>query len=133
MDAFEKHFEPKSNFHIRRFNLQKFRQDQHETIDDFITRCKLQAKKCKFSATEMDDRLIEQLIIGTKYMKVQGRLLGKDEKLKLDAALDVASTHEATESHINMMKAVSNHKMNVDAVRRKTHTENKLQSMPELW
>lgn len=91
-------------------------QDQHETIDDFVTRCKLEAKKCKFSPTELNERLIEQLIIGTKYMEVQERFLGKDEKLTLDASRDVARTHEVTESHMNMMKAVGNHEMNVDAV-----------------
>nr|XP_054752823.1 uncharacterized protein LOC129258608 [Lytechinus pictus] len=75
----------------------------------------------------MEERLIEQLIIGTKHVKVQERLLGKDETLKLDAALDTARTHEATESHMSMMKAVGNHKMNMDAVRKKTHTEGKWQ------
>lgn len=68
----------------------------------------------------MNECLIEQLIIGTKYMEVQERFLGKDEKITLDASRDVARTHEvtheATESHMNMMKAVGNHKMNVDAV-----------------
>lgn len=64
----------------------------------------------------MNECLIEQLIIGTKYMEVQERFLGKDEKLTLDASRDVARTHEVTESHMNMMKAVGNHEMNVDAV-----------------
>lgn len=127
-EAFSKHFEPKSNFRINRFNLQKFRQDQHETVDDFVARCKLQARKCKFTDAEMEERLIEQLIIGTKHVKVQERLLGKDETLKLDAALDTARTHEATENHMSMIKAIGNHRMNVDTVRKKTHTDGKWQS-----
>jgi hypothetical protein len=40
--------------------------------------------------------LIEQIIIGTKYTKVQERLLAKGENLTLDEAIDVARTYEAT-------------------------------------
>ena len=60
-----------------------------------MTRCKLQAKKCKFrDNTDIEERLIEQLIIGTRHRKVQEKLLGKDGDLKLDDALDIARTCE---------------------------------------
>ena len=60
------------------------RQFDDESVDLFMARCKIQAQKCRFSETEIEDRLIEQLIIGTREPKVQEALLGKDDKLKID-------------------------------------------------
>jgi len=67
-----------------------------------MARCKIQAQKCRFSETELEERLIEQLIIGTRERKVQEVLLCKDGKLKLDKAMDIVSTRETT---INDMKS----------------------------
>ena len=61
-----------------------------------MTRCQNQATKCKFrDGTDVGERLIEQLIIGTKHKKVQERLLSKGESLMLDEAMDVFRTYEA--------------------------------------
>ena len=69
-----------------------------------MTRCKLQAKKCKFwDNTDIEERLIEQLTIGTRHRKVQEKLLGKDGDLKLDDALDIARTCEATMVHMELL------------------------------
>ena len=40
--------EPKSNFRLNRFHLKKFKQSTTETADEFMTRCKTQARKCQF-------------------------------------------------------------------------------------
>ena len=86
-DKFATYVEPKSNFRIARYQLQGFRQSDDESVDSFMARCKIQAQKCRFSEAEIEDRLIEQLIIGTREPKVQEALLGKDDKLKLDKAI----------------------------------------------
>ena len=70
---FQDHIEPKVNFRLQRFYLQKYSQAAGESIDDYITRCTLQAQKCRFSPAEANERLIEQLIIGTKIPEVQKR------------------------------------------------------------
>ena len=36
--------EPKANFRLSRFNLQKFRQSASESVDEFMTRCRIQGK-----------------------------------------------------------------------------------------
>ena len=62
---FQALIEPKSNYRLSRFHLQKFRQLSSETVDEFMTRCKTQARKCKFrDTTETEKRLIEQLVVG---------------------------------------------------------------------
>ena len=68
-----------------------------------MARCKIQAKKCRFNKAEIEERLIEQLIIGTRERKVEEVLLRKAEKLKLDKAMDIARTREAT---VNDMKSL---------------------------
>ena len=94
---FQALIEPKSSYRLSRFHLQRFRQLSSETVDEFMTRCKTQARKCKFrDTTETEERLIEQLVVGVRHGKVQEKLLCRDETLTLDAAMDVARTHEAT-------------------------------------
>ena len=71
-DRFDKQVEPKSNFRLNRFHLQKFRQTSSESADDYMIRCRLQAKKCKFrDSREVGERLLEQLIVGVRHKKVQ--------------------------------------------------------------
>ena len=48
---FQALIEPKSNYRLSRFHLQQFRQLSSETVDEFMTRCKTQAHKCKFRDT----------------------------------------------------------------------------------
>ena len=64
-------FQALSNYRLSRFHLQKFRHLSSETVDEFMTRCKTQAHKCKFrDATETEERLIEQLVVGVRHGKV---------------------------------------------------------------
>ena len=66
-----------------------------------MTRCKTQARKCRFrDAVETDERLIEQLIISVRHVKIQEKLLSRDDQLTLDIAMDIARTHEATLANI---------------------------------
>lgn len=97
---FETHFQPKVNYRLNRFQLQKLKQLPTENVDDFMTKCRIQADKCKFSPEELNNRLIEQLITGTAHKKVQEKLLNEDEKLTLDGELNTARTYEATKAHM---------------------------------
>ena len=122
---FATYLEPKSNFRIARYQLQGFRQADDESVDLFMARCKIQAQKCRFSEAELEERLIEQLIVGTRERKVQEVLLGKDDKLKLDKAMDIARTKEAT---VNDMKSLEQqgasarpHDTNIDAVKQNSN------------
>ena len=120
-DKFTTYLELKSNFRIARYQLQGFRQTDDESVDSFMAICKIQAQKCRFSEANLEERLIEQLIIGTRERKVQEVLLGKDDTLKLDKAMEIARTREDT---INDMKSleqqgasVRSRDTNVDSIR----------------
>ena len=113
-EKFEKHLAPKVNHRLARYQLQQYKQKDTESVDDFLTRCRNQATKCKFrDTTEVEERLIEQLVIGTRYKKVQEKLLEKGEKLTLDTATDTARTYEATLTHMKQLTSGSEHDVHV--------------------
>ena len=59
---------------------------------------------CKFSGNEeFEDRLLDQLIWGTNDPEVQKSLIGRDEKLTLNTAIDIARSYEATKCQMNSL------------------------------
>lgn len=101
-DAFSQYFEPKSNFRLSRFQLRDMKQESKESVDSFVNRLKVQARKCNFKdINELEDNLIDQLIKGVVHVSVQKKLLDQDPKvLTLDKATDFARTFEATQSQL---------------------------------
>ena len=101
---------PKTNFRLAGLVLQKLKQENGESIDDFVARCKLQAYKCNFreeaAFNEFNERVIEQVITGTCHAEVQKELLSKDNTLTLEKVLDVGRTHEASNQHMKQLKSV---------------------------
>ena len=60
--------DPPENFRIARLVMQKYRQGETESIDEFVNKCKLQAQKCEFKdGNVVNDRIIDQLIYGVRY------------------------------------------------------------------
>ena len=96
------------NFRICRMNLQKFMQKDGETIDDFIMRCRLQAQKCKFrDEDEKSERVIDQIILGTKLPDLQKELLGKKGDLTLNDTIELCKNHAASEQHMRELTNVA--------------------------
>ena len=85
------------------------KQAKDELVDEYMTKCMLQAKKCKFrDETEINMRLIEQIIRGGAHDKVREDLLCKDDTLTLDKAMQFARTYEALQQELEEFKAGSN-------------------------
>ena len=105
------------------FNSFGFTNDEKAKLDSFMVRCKIQAQKCRFSDAELEEHLIEQLIIGTCERKVQEVLSGKDNKLKLDKAMDIARAREAMVNDMKSLEqqgasaSIHSHDTNIDATR----------------
>ena len=53
---FQTQAEPKSNFRVARLYLHSFKQQENESIDAFVSRCKLQAMKC--DCQDSQDRIM---------------------------------------------------------------------------
>ena len=112
---FENQVQPKENFRIHRLEFQRFRQDNSESIEDFVLRCKSKGSKCLFqSAAMLEERIIEVLISGVRYPEVQKLLLAKDVKLTLDEAITMAKAHEASTVHMKQLESIG--QTNIHAV-----------------
>ena len=72
LQAFKSYFEPKSNFRLARFQLRDMKQEPSESIDDFLTRLRVQSQKCQFeNLAAMDDAILDQMIKGTAHSHVR--------------------------------------------------------------
>ena len=57
---FEEQLDPPENFRVARLVMQKYRQNETESIDDFVNKCKLHAQKCKFKdENKVNDTIID--------------------------------------------------------------------------
>ena len=45
-NKFISHIQPRENFRVARLYLQKFHQQENESVEEFVSRLKLQAYKC---------------------------------------------------------------------------------------
>ena len=78
LDKFNRHIEPQVNSYLDRCNFHRARLTQDESVDEFISRCRVLAAKCKFTEKlEINTCLIEQLIIGRRNVTVQEKLTRK--------------------------------------------------------
>ncbi|XP_035658200.1 uncharacterized protein K02A2.6-like [Branchiostoma floridae] len=123
LEKFEKHLEPKTNHRIFRYEFQSMRQGPEESISDYMSRLKNVADKCNFKdKTEKDGRLLDQMIWGCAYKKVQKTLIGKHE-LTLAAAVKEAVQHESTEKCMTTLTISTQAKeAKVDAISSRKHT-----------
>ena len=109
-ERFMQQVKPRHNFRVARLFLQQYKQQENESIQDFISRCKLQAQKCDFSNTELKERVIEQFVAGTKYKELQKELLSKDKSLTLDQAIALGRDHEASIIHMKQLAEAQGYK-----------------------
>ena len=118
-NKFISHIQPRENFRVARLYLQKLRQHESESVDEFVSRLKLQAFKCSLrDDREFEDRVIEQLIAGTYHSELQKQLLAMDNSLNLAKAIDIGRTHEATLLHMKELAQVQREEALVHEVRR---------------
>lgn len=100
--------EPAENFRVCRLKLSRYAQRTGESIDTFVNRCRLQAKKCKFTDEEQNSRILELLIASTPFEQFQKDLLCKDEKFTLPEAVQLGRAYEATAAHSQQLQNLTN-------------------------
>lgn len=121
-EKFNDYGKSNQNFRVARLALRNINQIkiknplteelEPESIDEYMSRLRLQAAQCDFDTvvpddrvnSELDERLIEQLIAGTLYSDVQKDLLAEDKALTLDKAVQMAKNQEASDLHMKQLK-----------------------------
>ena len=119
---FENQLEPKTSHRIPRYTLQGMQQEPDEPVNDFISRIKHLAAKCQFrDNAEVEDRVLDQLIWGSKNPDVQKSLITRDKMLTLATAVEIARSHEATSKHMKTLTERSTSYQegkNIDSIRK---------------
>ena len=103
-EKFLQQLEPQINFRIARFSLQNYAQNETENIDDFLARCRRKALKCKFTdEQELEERIIDQLIVGTRFTELQKQLLSKNETMTIEEVLNMCRSYGASIEYMKKM------------------------------
>ena len=81
----------------------------------YVNRLKVQAQRCNFDGTNLEDNLIDQGIKGTVHIAVRKKLLDQDPKtLTLDKTVDLTRIYQATQSQLQQLGLVNR---SVDALK----------------
>ena len=109
VDKLKKYFKPATNPVVERhiFSQMKY---EAKSVEEYVASLRSQARKCNYTAEEMDDRIRDKLVSTCPSSKVKVQLL-KEEDLTLAKAIKVWST----DSHIqNQAEKLSERKMKVE-------------------
>jgi hypothetical protein len=122
--ALDEKFAPQMNESYERYVFRSMSQEDSETVDQFITRLRQQAKNCGFQANQVDENVRDQVIHGCKSSKLRVKLLEKRE-LTLKTVADTARAHEAAQKQAREMaegsKSESVHRLNRHTPSRQGH------------
>ena len=95
---------PQVNFRIAHFCLQNYLHKETGNIDDFLTKCRLKAQKCKFrDEREMEERITDQIIAEIKFPELQKQLLSKNEAMSVSEVLNMCRSYEASINYMRQM------------------------------
>ena len=94
-ELFESQLKTNLNFRVHRLHLMDYRKRSEESVDDFVTRARIQALKCEFEESELDERIIELMSAFIPTDAFQRELLGKAKGYKLTDALAEGRRFEA--------------------------------------
>ena len=100
-NALDMYFKPRKNKRYQRFLFTQISQGSDESLDAFLSRLRHQARQCEFS--DIDDRLLDQLILHCKNSAFRKKLLLEGETLSLTKALEIGRTFESAEKQTAVM------------------------------
>ena len=93
-NLFDDQLDIKVNFRIHRMELMTFRQNEHETTDEFVNRARHKGSLCDFGEPELVERIIELIIASTPHELIQKHLLDQDKGYSLGHVLTEARKYE---------------------------------------
>ena len=105
-EKLQEQVEPPEHFRVSRLKLMQMRQGRAETLDTFVTRAQLQAQKCEFSTSELEERLIELIIASTPIGDFQKKLLEEKKGTRLSEVIKMGRTFEATDAHVQQLQSM---------------------------
>ena len=100
---FEEYCIPKRNITYERHVFNTRMQATGETIDNYVTELKLQAKHCEFGSLT-NELIRDRIVVGVKDDTVRSRLL-RESALTLQKTVDICRAAEVSSSQISALKS----------------------------
>ena len=107
----DEHFSPKANVPYERHVFRQMRQEDGETIDQFVVKLKNQADNCSFE-DDVTEQIRDQVIDKCKSSSLRKRLLERGQELKLEEVQQIARAMEAVEIQAKRMELPSSDHVN---------------------
>ena len=83
LNSLNLYFNPKKNVHYEHYKFLQLKQEDGETIDNFVTRLKVYAKSCDYNNYNEDKAVIDKLILSCTDPTIQKTLLKEAATKKL--------------------------------------------------
>ena len=83
LNSLNLYFNPKKNVHYEHYKFLQLKQEDGETIDNFVTRLKVYAKSCDYNNYNEDKAAIDKLILSCTDPTIQKTLLKEAATKKL--------------------------------------------------
>jgi hypothetical protein len=112
---FEDYVNPRKNTIFERYKFWECKQQEGETIDQFITELKTRAMSCEFG-DQTDSMIRDRIVFGVSDIRLKERLLRDSSELTLEKA---ASLCGAAEENAKQLKELRKH--NVDPSEPEVH------------
>ncbi|UYV65238.1 K02A2.6-like [Cordylochernes scorpioides] len=113
---FNEYFTPKLNYTVERYQFNNIKQC-NEPFKEFLTKVKLQAKKCKFD--QMEDELIkDRIVIGIQNNDVREKLLS-DPDLNITKAIQICVAAENANTQLREIKDRNESEPSISTIERK--------------
>ena len=111
---FTNHVTPRKNPLIARYLFLERRQKTDETFENFVTETRNLVKDCEYDKPE--EMVRDIIVCGILSSSIREKLLDKGAALTMEEAIDIAITHETTQTHLRSM---SNKSSSVDTIKEK--------------
>ena len=133
VDALNAHYVVKPNATFQRHLFRKTRQEDGETVAQYVTRLRQASVGCNYVTADLDNQILDQVVQYCKSDKLRRRLLERGGELKLSDALSIAVALETVEGQFDTMTLKDNsNQPKFGQVNRLSHTSSygKPRNMP---
>ena len=100
---FEDYVNPRKNTVFERYKFWECKQQEGETIDQFITELKTRSRSCEFE-DQTDSMIHDRIVFGVTDIRLKERLLRKSFELTLEKAASLCRAAEASAKQLKELR-----------------------------
>ena len=125
LEILDGYFIPKSHVTFERHKFRSMQQDTHETMDQFVSRLRMQGKMCEFE--DCDEMIRDQIIEKCRDPELRRKFLEKTGTVTLTDLLSISRVQESVESQLKAMdiNKSQDSSQNVNMVRKRNFRKKK--------